>query len=161
MTCWSQFQPFWINRLLEGTHLRRYCCWSWSQFIFLLYGLLILREFCEAILSQVKIEVAWAFVITTTTTYCAFLRKAKQKTWRVCEAKQPAIFAMWHASHLVVHHPSLIYNVLYNHRNTFATYTTKKTLRPAQSPSTLAIFHTLQCLIILKTLHILQYKTYR
>jgi hypothetical protein len=67
---------------------------------------------------------------------------------------------MRHASHLVVHHPSLIYNVPYNHRNTFATYTTKKTLRPAQSPSTLAIFHTSQRLIILKTLHILQYKTY-
>jgi hypothetical protein len=67
---------------------------------------------------------------------------------------------MRHASHLVVHHPSLIYNVLYNHRNTFTTYTTKKTLQPAQSPSTLVIFHTLQRLIILKTSHILQYKTY-
>jgi hypothetical protein len=68
---------------------------------------------------------------------------------------------MRHASHLVVHHPSLIYNVPYNHRSTFATYTTKKTLRPAQSPSTLAIFHTSQRLIILKTSHTLQYKTYR
>jgi hypothetical protein len=68
---------------------------------------------------------------------------------------------MRHASQLVVHHPSLIYNVPYNHRNTFATYTTNKTLRPAQSPSTLAIFHTSQRLIILKTSHILQYKKYR
>ncbi len=89
-----------------------------------------------------------------------FCERPNKKLEGFAKQKQPAIFAMRHASHLVVHHPSLIYNVLYNHRNTFATYTTKKTLRPAQSPSTLAIFHTLQCLIILKTLHILQYKTY-
>jgi hypothetical protein len=68
---------------------------------------------------------------------------------------------MWHASQLVVHHPLLIYNVPYNRRNTFATYTTNKTLRPAQSSSTLVIFHTSQRLIILKTSHILQYKKYR
>jgi hypothetical protein len=61
----------------------------------------------------------------------------------------------------VVHHPSLINNVPYNHRNTFATYTTNKTLWPAQSPSTLVIFHTSQRLIILKISHILQYKKYR
>jgi hypothetical protein len=30
MTCWSQFQPFWIKRLLQGTHLKPYCCRSWS-----------------------------------------------------------------------------------------------------------------------------------
>jgi hypothetical protein len=51
-------------------HLRRYCYWSWNQLIFLPYGLLILREFCEAILSQVKIEVTWAFVIITRLWHC-------------------------------------------------------------------------------------------
>ncbi len=67
---------------------------------------------------------------------------------------------MRHTLQLVVHHPSLIYNVPYNHRNTFATYTINKTLWPTQSPSTLTIFHTSQRLIILKTSHILQYKKY-
>jgi len=72
MTCWSQFQPFWINRLLQGMHLRQYCYWSWSQLIFFLYGLLILREFCEAILSQVKIEVACMSIRdhNTVVTFC-------------------------------------------------------------------------------------------
>jgi hypothetical protein len=92
---------------------------------------------------------------------CLFCERPNKKPEGFAKQKQPAIFAMRHTSHLVVHHPSLIYNVPYNHRNTFATYTTKKTLRPAQSPSTLAIFHISQRLIILKTSHILQYKTYR
>ncbi len=90
-----------------------------------------------------------------------FCKGPNKKLEGFAKQKQPAIFAMRHALQLVVHHPSLIYNVPYNHRNTFATYTTNKTLQPAQSPSTLAIFHTSQRLIILKTLHILQYKKYR
>jgi hypothetical protein len=90
-----------------------------------------------------------------------FCKGPNKKPERFTKKKQPAIFAMRHASHLVVHHPLLIYNVPYNHRNTFVTYTTNKTLQPAQSPSTLAIFHTSQRLIILKTSHILQYKKYR
>jgi hypothetical protein len=49
----------------------------------------------------------------------------------------------------------------FNHRITFATYMTNKTLRPTQSPSTLAIIHTSQHLIIFKTSHILQYTKYR
>jgi hypothetical protein len=60
-----------------------------------------------------------------------FCERPNKKPEGFVKQKQPTIFAMRHASHLVVHHPSLIYNVLYNHRNTFATYTTKKTLRPA------------------------------
>jgi len=60
-----------------------------------------------------------------------FCETPNKKPEGFAKQKQPAIFAMRHASHLMVHHPSLIYNVLYNHRNTFATYTTKKTLRPA------------------------------
>ncbi len=90
-----------------------------------------------------------------------FCEGPNKKPEGFAKKKQLAIFAMRLASHLVVHHPSLIYNVPYNHRNTFATYTTNKTLRPAHSPSTLAIFHNSQSLIILKTSHILQYKTYR
>jgi hypothetical protein len=54
-----------------------------------------------------------------------FCERPNKKPEGFAKQKQPAIFAMRHASHLVVHHPSLIYNVLYNHRNTFATYTTK------------------------------------
>ncbi len=90
-----------------------------------------------------------------------FCEGPNKKLEGFAKKKQLAIFAMRHASHLVVHHPSLIYNVPYNHRNTFATYTTNKILRPTQSPSTLAIFHTSQRSIIFKTSHILQYKKYR
>jgi hypothetical protein len=83
-----------------------------------------------------------------------FCEGPNKKPEGFAKEKQPTIFAMWHASHLVVHHPSLIYTIPYNHRSTFATYTTKKTLRPAQSLSTLAIFHTSQRLVIFKTSHI-------
>jgi hypothetical protein len=89
-----------------------------------------------------------------------FCEGPNKKPEGFAKEKQPAIFAMRHASHLLVHHPSLIYTIPYNHRSTFVTYTTKKILRPAQSPSTLAIFHISQRLVILKTSHILRYKTY-
>jgi hypothetical protein len=55
-----------------------------------------------------------------------FCERPNKKPEGFAKQKQPAIFAMRHSSHLVLHHPSLIYNVFYNHRNTFATYTTKK-----------------------------------
>ncbi len=90
-----------------------------------------------------------------------FCKGPNKKPKGFAKQKWPAIFVMRHASQLMVHHPLLIYNVPYNHHNTYATYTTNKTLRPAQSPSTLAVFHISQHLIILKTLHILQYKKYR
>jgi hypothetical protein len=86
--------------------------------------------------------------------------KGQTKNLKGLRRKNNLPYVMRHASHLVVHHPSLIYTVPYNHRSTFATYITKKTLRHDQSPSTLAIFHTSQRLVILKTSHILQYKTY-
>jgi hypothetical protein len=100
-------------------------------------------------------------ILATLLHIAPFCEGPNKKPEGFAKEKQPAIFAMRHALHLVVHHPSLIYTVPYNHRSIFATYTTKKTLRPAQSPSTLVIFHILQCLVILKTSHILRYKTYR
>jgi hypothetical protein len=90
-----------------------------------------------------------------------FCEVPNEKLEGFAKKKQPAIFAMRHTSQLVVHHALLIYNVPYNHHSTFVTYTTNKILRSAQSPSTLAIFHTSQRLIILKTSHSLQYKKYR
>ncbi len=39
------------------------------------------------------------------------LRNKNKKPERFAKQKQSAIFAMQHASQLVVHHPSLIYNV--------------------------------------------------
>jgi len=45
------------------------------------------------------------------TTYYAFLRRENKKPEGFAKQKQPAIFAMWHASQLVVHQPSLINNV--------------------------------------------------
>jgi hypothetical protein len=59
-----------------------------------------------------------------------FCEGPNEKPEGFAKQKQPVIFAMRHASQLMVHHPSLIYNVPYNHCSTFATYTTNKTLRP-------------------------------
>jgi hypothetical protein len=49
----------------------------------------------------------------------------------------------------------------FNHRSTFARYTTNKTLRSAQSLSTVAIFHPSQSLMIRTTSQPLQYTEYR
>jgi len=57
-----------------------------------------------------------------------FCERSNKKPEGFVKQKQPAIFTMRHASHLVVHHPSLIYNVFYNHCNTFVTYTTNKAI---------------------------------
>jgi hypothetical protein len=67
----------------------------------------------------------WVETLLHTVPFCEGPNK---KLEGFAKQKQHAIFAMRHTSHLVVHHPLLIYNVPYNHRNTFATYTTKKTL---------------------------------
>ncbi len=40
-----------------------------------------------------------------------FCEGKNKKPEGFAKQKQPAIFAMWHASQLVVHQPSLIYNV--------------------------------------------------
>jgi hypothetical protein len=42
-----------------------------------------------------------------------FCEGPNKKPEGFAKQKQPAIFAMWHASQLVQHHPSLIYNVPY------------------------------------------------
>jgi len=42
---------------------------------------------------------------------CLFAKGKNKKSEGFAKQKQPAIFVMWHASQLVVHQPSLIYNV--------------------------------------------------
>jgi hypothetical protein len=69
--------------------------------------------------------------------------KEKQKTWRVCEGKK--ICQICDAEHIATCGAPLIANLewTFNHRRTFTRYTTNKTLRSAQSLSTVAIFHLL------------------
>ncbi len=77
--------------------------------------------------------------------------KEKQITWRVCEGKK--ICQLCDAERIATCGAPLIANLewTFNHHRTFARYTTNKTLRSAQSLSTVAIFHPSQRLIILKT----------
>jgi hypothetical protein len=83
--------------------------------------------------------------------------KEKQITWRVCEGKK--ICQLCDAECIATCGAPLIANLewTFNHRRTFARYTTNKTLRSAQSLSTVTIFHPSQRLIILKTSQPLQY----
>ncbi len=87
--------------------------------------------------------------------------KEKQKTWRVCEGKK--ICQICDAERIATCGAPLIANLewTFNHRRTFARYTTNNTLRSAQSLSIVAIFHPSQPLIILKTSQHLQYTEYR
>ncbi len=87
--------------------------------------------------------------------------KEKQITWRVCEGKK--ICQICDAERIATCGAPLIANLewTFNHRRTFAKYTTNKILRSAQSLSTVAIFHPSQRLIILKTSQPLQYTEYR
>ncbi len=68
---------------------------------------------------------------------------------------------MRHTSQLVVHHPSLIYNVPLIIATLLRHIRQTKLCDPLSLRPPLAIFHTLQHLIILKTSHILQYTKYR
>ncbi len=87
--------------------------------------------------------------------------KEKQKTWRVCEGKK--ICQICDVERIATCGAPLIANLewTFNHRRTFARYTTNNTLRSAQSLSIVAIFHPSQPLIILKTSQHLQYTEYR
>jgi len=68
----------------------------------------------------ILIEFMVSKIIQNTTTYCAFLRRAKPKIWRFCERKKKregfakekklATFAMPSASQLVAQQSSQIYN---------------------------------------------------
>jgi hypothetical protein len=106
----------------------QHICWPWTwlhhyHYLQLGHGIILIFALSVVIHQFVNICEMGACDINTyslgllcwvtwfTTTYCAFLRRAKEKTGRVCKAKQPTIFAMRHASHLMVHQPSLIYNV--------------------------------------------------
>ncbi len=87
--------------------------------------------------------------------------KEKQKTLRVCEGKK--ICQICHAFRIPTCGAALIANLewTFNHCNIFARYTTNKTLRSAQSLSTVAIFHPSQSLMIRTTSQPLQYIEYR
>jgi hypothetical protein len=87
--------------------------------------------------------------------------KEQQKTWRVCKGKK--ICQICDAFCIATCGTPLIANLerTFNHRITFARYTTNKTLRSTQSLSTVAIFDSLQRLFILKTSQPLQYIEYR
>ncbi len=87
--------------------------------------------------------------------------KEKQKTWRVCEGKK--ICQICDAFRIATCGATLMANLewTFNHRNTFARYTTNKTLRSTQSLSTVAIFHPSQSLMIRTTSQPLQYTEYR
>jgi hypothetical protein len=121
--------------------------------------------------STIMEDELWLYSTTSTTTYCAFLRRAKQKIWRFCERKtknlkglrRKKICQICDAFRIATCGAPLIANVewTFNHLRTFARYTTNNTLRSAQSLSTIAIFHPSQWVIILKTLQPLQYTEYR
>ncbi len=87
--------------------------------------------------------------------------KEKQKTWRACEGKK--ICQICDPKRIATCGAPLITNLewTFNHRKTFARYTTNKTLRFVQSLSIVAIFHPSQRLIILKTSQPLQDTEYR
>jgi len=89
------------------------------------------------------------------------LRREKQKIGRVCEAKTTCNIC--DVTRITICGSPTITNIYctLNHRSTFATYTTTKTLRPSQSPCTLAISHSSHLVIILTTSQILKYIEYR
>ncbi len=89
------------------------------------------------------------------------LWRKNKKPEGFCEGKK--ICQICDAFHIATCGAPVIANLewTFNHRSTFAKYTTNKHLWFTQSLSTVAIFHSSQSLIILNTSQLLQYTEYR